>query len=154
MEKSILSDTLFLPSNTYTSISSSHDTVSWLDHVLSTTSGHSLFNSMHVKSDFITSDHLPLSFSISIDNLHVPIPPCDNSSRDTLSYNWYGASDVNLYNYNLCTRVELAKIKLPFDALQCDDIQCISHRNDIDQFYYYIINVLISCTKQCIPVLK
>ena len=149
-----LSDTLFLPSNTYTFISSSHDTVSWLDHVLSTTSGHSHFNSMHVKSDFITSDHLPLSFSISIDNLHVPIPPCDNSSRDTLSYNWYGASDVNLYNYNLCTRVELAKIKLPFDALQCDDIHCISHRNDIDQFYYNIINVLISCTKQCIPVLK
>ena len=149
-----LSDTLFLPSNTYTFISSSHDTVSWLDHVLSTTSGHSLFNSMHVKSDFITSDHLPLSFTISIDNLHVPIPPCDNSSRDTLSYNWYGASDVNLYNYNLCTRVELAKIKLPFDALQCDDIHCISHRNDIDQFYYNIINVLISCTKQCIPVLK
>ena len=48
----------------------------------------------------------------------------------------------------------LPKIKLPFDALQCDDIHCISHRNDIDQFYYNIINVLISCTKQCIPVLK
>ena len=43
-----LSDTLFLPSNTYTFVSYSHDTVSWLDHVLSTTSGHSLFNSMHV----------------------------------------------------------------------------------------------------------
>ena len=57
-----LSDSLFLPSNTYTFISSSHDTVSWLDHVLSTTSGHSLFNSMHVKSDCITSDHLLLSF--------------------------------------------------------------------------------------------
>ena len=65
----------------------------------------------------------------------------NNPSQDTLSYNWYGASDVNLYNYNLCTRVELVKIKLPFDALQCDDIHCISHRNDIDQFYYNIINV-------------
>ena len=86
--------------------------------------------------------------------MYLAIPPRDNPSRYTLSYNWYGASDVNLYNYNLCTRVELAKIKLPFDALQCDDIHCISHRNDIDQFYYNIINVLISCTKQCIPVLK
>ena len=92
---------------------------------------------MHVKSDFIISDRLPLSFSISIDNLHVPIPPRDNSSRDRLSYNLYGASDVNLYNYHLCTRVELAKIKLPFDALQCDDIQCISHRNDIDNLFLY-----------------
>ena len=62
----------------------------------------------------------------------------------SISDNWYGASDVNLYNYNLCTRVELAKIKLPFDALQCDDINCISYRNDIDQFYYNLINVLIS----------
>ena len=40
-----LSDTLLLPSGTFTFISSSHDTVSWLDHVLSTTSGHSLFSS-------------------------------------------------------------------------------------------------------------
>ena len=66
-----LSDTLFLPSNTCTFIISNHDTVSWLDHVLSTTSGHSHFNNMHVKSDCIASDHLTLSFSISIDNLHV-----------------------------------------------------------------------------------
>ena len=62
------SDTILLPSDTFTFISSSHDTVSWLDHVLSTTSGHSLFTNISVKSDFITSDHLPLCFSISIDN--------------------------------------------------------------------------------------
>ena len=73
--------------------------------------------------------------------MYLAIPPCDNPSRDTLSYNWYGASDVNLYNYNSCTRVELAKIKLPFDALQCDDIHCISYRNDIDKLYYNIANV-------------
>ena len=99
-------------------ISSSHDTVSWLDHVLSTTSGHYLFTNISVKFDFITSDYLPLCFSISIDNMHVPIPPADSTSRDLFSYNWYGAFDVNLSNYNSCTRAELAKIKLPFDARQ------------------------------------
>ena len=150
-----LSDTLLLPSDTFTFISSSHDTVSWLDHVLSTTSGHSLFTNISVKSDFITSDHLPLCFSISIDNMHVPIIPADSTSRDSLiSYNWYGASDVNLSNYNSCTRAELAKIKLPFDALQCENVDCTSHRKDIDLFYYNIINTLINCTKRCIPVLK
>ena len=150
-----LSDTLLLPSDTFTFISSSHDTVSWLDHVLSTTSGHSLFTNISVKSDFITSDHLPLCFSISIDNMHVPIIPTDSTSRDSLiSYNWYGASDVNLSNYNSCTRAELAKIKLPFDALQCENVDCTSHRKDIDLFYYNIINTLINCTKRCIPVLK
>ena len=150
-----LSDTLTLPSDTFTFISSSHDTVSWLDHVLSTTSGHSLFTNISVKSDFITSDHLPLCFSISIDNMHVPIILADSTSRDSLiSYNWYSASDVNLSNYNSCTRAELAKIKLPFDALQCENVDCTSHRKDIDLFYYNIINTLINCTKRCIPVLK
>ena len=135
-------------------ISSSHDTVSWLDHVLSTTSGHSLFTNISVKFDFITSDYLPLCFSISIDNMHVLIPPADSISRDLFSYNWYGAFDVNLSNYNSCTRAELAKIKLPFDGRQCDNEDCTSHRKDIDLFYYNIINTLNNCTKQCIPVLK
>ena len=36
--------------------------VSWLDHVLSTISGHSLFTNISVKSDFITSDHCSLCF--------------------------------------------------------------------------------------------
>ena len=75
---------LFLPSNAYTFISSSHDTVSWLDDVLSITSGHSLLNTcstcMHVQLNCIPFDHLPLCFNISIDNLHVPIPPRDNPS--------------------------------------------------------------------------
>ena len=38
-----LADALFLPRNTFTFISSRHDTVSWLDHILTTTSGYSLF---------------------------------------------------------------------------------------------------------------
>ena len=109
---------LFLPSDTFTFISSSYDTVSWQDHALSTTSGHSLFTNISVKSDFITYDYLlPLYFSISIDNMHVPVPPYDCTSRDSFSYNWYGVSDVNLSNYYSCTRAELAKIKLPFDAV-------------------------------------
>ena len=73
-----------------------------------------------------SSDHLPLCFSFSIDNMHVLIPPADSTSRNSFSYNWYGASDANFSNYNPCTRTELAKIKLPFDALQCENVDCTS----------------------------
>ena len=139
--------------------------------------------------------------------MHVPIILADSTSRDSFSYNWYGASDVNLSNYNSCTRAELAKIKLPFDVkmintvldenmlidsisptlenksnilthsryynncnfknmleqthnritilnLMCENVDCTSHRKDIDLFYYNIINTLTNCTKRCIPVLK
>ena len=81
-----LSDTLFLPSDTFTFVSSSHDPVSWLDQVLTTSSGHFFFNNISVKSYFITSDHLPLCFCILFDNLHVPMPPSDNTSRDSFCY--------------------------------------------------------------------
>ena len=89
-----LADALFLPRNTFTFISSSHDTVSWLDHILTTTSRYSLFTDICVKSDFITSDHLPLCFTISVDNLYVPISSsANNIPCDALRYNGYGASD-------------------------------------------------------------
>ena len=97
--------------------------MSWLDHILTTTSGYSILIDACVKTDFITSDHLPLCFTISIDNLHILVSSSDQTSHDRrLSYNWCGASDIDLYKYYLCTRTELAKIKLPMEALQCEDV--------------------------------
>ena len=139
-----LADELFLPRNTFTFISSSHDTVSWLDHILTTTSGYSLLTDICVKSDFITSDHLPLCFTISV-NLNVPISSsANNIPCDAFRYNWYGASDFDISNYYSCTRSELSKIKLPLEAMQCEDVLCNKHRRDIDVFYSAITNRPIS----------
>ena len=135
-----LADELFLPRNTFTLVtftfvSSSHDTVSWLDHILTTTSGYSLLTDICVKSECITSDHLPLRFNISVDNLNVPFSSsANNIPCDALRYNWYGASDFDISNYYSCTRSELSKIKLPLEAMQCEDVRCIKHRRDIDVF--------------------
>ena len=113
-----LADALFLPRNTFTFISSSHDTVSWLDHILTTTSGYSLFTDVCVKSDFITPDHLPLCFTISVDNLYVPISfSANNIPCDALRYNWYGASDLDISNYYSCTKAELSRIKLNYTMI-------------------------------------
>ena len=116
--------------------------MSWLDHILTTTSGYSILTDVCVKTDFITSDHLDLCFTISIDNLHISVSSSDQTSHDRQSYNWCGASDVDLYKYYSCTRSELAKIKLPMEALQCEDISCTKPRKDIDLFHYSITNCL------------
>ena len=116
-----LADALFLPSSTFTFIRSSHDTVSWLDHILTTTSGYSFFINICVKSDFTTSYHLLLCFTISVDNLNVPISSSVNNILcDALRYNWYGASDLDISKYYSCTRAELSRIKLPLEAMQCE----------------------------------
>ena len=143
-------DKVFLPTDSFTFVSSSHNSTSWLYHILTTTTGVSLLTDICIHTDFITSDHLPLSFSLSIDNLLVTIPP----SSDKISYNWYGASDNDINQYYSCSRSELARIKLPLDAMRCKNEHCIKHRHDIDSFYYSIINALDATMKQCIPIHK
>ena len=74
-----------------------------------------------MKSDFITSDHLPLCFTISVDDLYVTISSsANNIPCDALRYNWYGASDLDISNYYSCTKAELSRIKLPLEAMQCE----------------------------------
>ena len=45
---------MLLPNDKYTFISSSHSTTSWLDHILSTFSRHSLLQDAHFKGNFIS----------------------------------------------------------------------------------------------------
>ena len=72
--------------------------MSWLDHILTTTSGYSILTDACVKTGFITSDHIPLCFTISIDNLHIPVSSSGQTSHDRQSYNWCGASDNDIDN--------------------------------------------------------
>ena len=124
-------------------------------HILTTTSEYFLLTDICVKSDFMTSDHLPLCFTISVDTLNLPIfSSVINIPCDVLRYNWYGASDFDISNYYSCTRSELCRIKLPLEAMQCEDVRCFKHRRDIDVFYSTITNGLHGCIKHCIPILK
>ena len=77
-----ISDELLLPSDTFTFVSSSHASTSWLDHVLSTSTGHALVQSIHVKSDYVTSDHLPLCFTVCIGKTIVCPPASVCSTTD------------------------------------------------------------------------
>ena len=85
-----------------------------------------------------------MCFTISVDNLYVPISSsANNIPCDALRYNWYGAFDLDISNYYSCTKAELSRIKLPLEAMQCEDVLCNKHRRDIDVFYSAITNCLI-----------
>ena len=64
-----------LPADTFTFVSTCHGSTSWLDHVVSTTSRHTLVQGVYVKSDFVSSDHLPLCFHITIDKTNICTSP-------------------------------------------------------------------------------
>ena len=126
-----------------------------LDHILITASGFSLFTDLCIHTDYIISDHLPLSFSISIDNLRVTMPPSSDcsSSLNKISCNWYGASDNDINKYYSCSRSKLAKIRLPLAEMYCKNEHCIEHRHAIDSFYCSI-KALDATLKLCIPIHK
>ena len=136
------SDKMLLPNDTYTFISSSHSTTSWLDHILSTSSGHSLLQDVHVKGDYISSDHLPLCFNVIVNNAIdcVYYSSSDDNNNNMSSFNWNGATDHDLYRYSLSTKSQLSKLSIPLDALRCSDVSCTVHQQDIDNFYYSIVN--------------
>ena len=67
----ILSDVDFLPNNTYTYMSESHLTCSWLDHVLSTHSAHSIITDIQVRYNTVTSDHYPLLYVLDVTVLYL-----------------------------------------------------------------------------------
>ena len=66
----ILSDKFLLPNDTFTYVSDSHGSTSWIDHCLSSAAFHQAIRCMSVLHDIITSDHRPLAFTIDCPNLH------------------------------------------------------------------------------------
>ena len=116
-----------------------------------------------MKSDFVSSDHIPLCFDIAIDKPNVcTSPSVCSSGNDVPTFNWKDLTDTDLINYNLCTKEDLSRICIPLEALKCSDMSCryclvLSCRyvlKDIDCFYHDIANTVHGCVRKCIPVKK
>ena len=77
--------------------------------MVSTTSGHTLVQGAYVKSDFVSSDHIPLCFDIAIDKTNIcTSPSVCSSGNDVPTFNWKDLTDTDLWNYNLCTKKDLS----------------------------------------------
>ena len=59
-----LSDFVYMPDTSFTFHSGAHDTVSWLDHAVSSFSMHEFISEIDVLHNYLTSDHFPLSMCI------------------------------------------------------------------------------------------
>ena len=90
---------------------------------------------MHVKRNFISSYHLPLCFTISIDSEIVCTPvSVDRTTDDVPSFNWKDITGKDINHIN--------------------NISCSAHQADSDHFYYDIVNTVHGCIRKCIPIKK
>ena len=150
----ILSDVHFLEhADTYTYYSEAHHSVSWIDHILTTVSGHSLIDSVTVDNTFISSDHFPVTMKINASlsmNDSMPRACAPGGSHTSCESNhrvkWDGLSSDELDKYYCRTDALLRELPLENDVLLCDNINCCDpvHINSIDRLY----NNIIRCLKE------
>lgn len=139
----IISDQLMLDNdNAFTFYSEAHQSVSWLDHVVTTQAGHRLLTSMDINNDLVSSDHFPIIFHLAIENI-----PCLSSQGDSSRcrrINWSELSQDIKDTYKRKSADTLSSVPLDHGLLMCQDPSCADagHIHAIDEMYKNIVQSL------------
>ena len=104
---------------------------SWLDHVICTADAHESLEVVEIVYGLTTTDHLPVSMMINVDNL----PDCSSSTdgANRVKVDWAKLSKEDVLYYCGRSDVLLREIQLPMDAILCPNINCddVTHCNDL-----------------------
>ena len=101
----IISDDSLLPDTSFTYISDSHNSTSWIDHCVTSAMAHRLIINIEVLLEYICSDHHPLLVNISYSptvNHHSNIR--DQKSSDYKPINWQNLTPRKKANYYQSTK--------------------------------------------------
>ena len=147
----IISDHILLERDkTFTYVSHTHGTTSWLDHVVCTNSMHSLIEEINVNYGHVSSDHLPVSVKINFE--HAQVQSRDSNGNSCKHIKWDSLSSTELMEYAMSINTQLSTLHATGDAFSCDDCNCsdATHIAAIDKLYYE----LIKCLKENSSVLE
>jgi exonuclease III len=149
-ENLVIADEKHLDSDTFTFVSSAHNTCSWLDHVVTTHTGSSLISSIGVMTEFVTSDHIPLFMELDF-NCSQIYDNVDVKSKSKVDWSSLDVHAIEAYTQN--TKDNLSKIVLDFELLTCTDQKCINHNHKcaIDKMYGAIIHALEDASAVFMP---
>jgi len=135
--------------NTYTHVSTSHKTTSWLDHIISTSSFHDLIEKISVDYTLISSDHLPMSVILNLDCARVATKEQPSGcGKGTIKWDKLSAADKN--KYEELSDVNMSAIKLKLSSVMCDDPHCKDsfHIAAIDGMYNDVLSALQSAGQE------
>ena len=140
----LMSDVNRLPDDTFTYVSDSHQTVSWIDHVIMSTNADRACVDMTVVYDLIISDHRPISFTMNLGDFpHVD----DFKPPPSFNIHWDRLSRADIMAYAGKVEAELDDIIVPIDALLCSGCEHDNHRHNLCTYYEGINQALITSGK-------
>ena len=128
-----------LPIDTFTFHSAAHDTVSWLDHVI--TSNRDLVSDFKVLYGETLVDHMIVEFQINI-NSDVHLTNQVNSVRVEEMIRWDSLSEQDIVSYQ--SNLDASLNDINFECLNCVNLNCNSLlcKNNIDRAYSNIVDAL------------
>ena len=53
---------------------------------------------------------------------------CCSTTDEILSFNWTDVTDNDIIKYNVCTKEDLSRIRIPLEALYCSEMFCSTHK--------------------------
>ena len=147
-ESFIISDLLPLSNVKYTFECQSSGNKSFIDHILVTPNIQSYIKSC-VAYDSInnSSDHISVILELNINCSYLKT----NQIVNQPGIAWYESTIDNLNDYKKMLDLELSKIAIPLNALNCQKIDCKEHSDDIDKFHNDILSSCISAGQKVLP---
>ena len=149
-ENLIISDMDHLPADSYTYISDAHGSTTWIDHLISTRNANSLVSQMNISYEYISSDHHPVSATVSLENLSTQTDSDSHGNYKQLSVRWENLKHEEILQYKLNSEVALSKVDLDHSLILCDDPHCseMSHLNSIDRMYGATMEALMEASAE------
>ena len=147
----VAADTKNLSADTFTYISDSHSTTSWLDHILVNSSLLPMLSNYCVHYDYVISDHRPISFVLKV----MPVfsqPEQKVRARNQRIVDWKNTSQETINNFVQYLDGLLLTSKSSWPSICClNECQCSNHLCDIDNYLSMLKSCINEAMYHCIP---
>lgn len=144
-----LSSRVLLPADSYSCISESWNSTSWLDHVVSSEDFHNTISDITIHYEITDVDHVPVSVNINYEQA----PRLSNDTNScTAKMRWDALSEEVLKQYYNVTDQKLLDVIIPKDIC-CSDTCCVNsdHISQVKQFYDDIVSCLVEAGEVVSP---
>ena len=140
----ILSSKVLLPADRFTHVSEAWGSVSWLDHIVSSSDFHNCIKTVSIDHDLSDADHIPVRMDISLDDIP-GTSSCDEGSYRRICWDKLNAD--GRAKYRDVSHELLCQLIVP-NAVYCTNVNCTDpyHITDTDSFYNEIMQCLIQAS--------
>ena len=142
----IISSTALLPLDSFTYVSDSWGTISWLDHAVSSLDMHNTIASVEIGYGISQDDHMPVTMEFNVSSL----PSLELSNNfESKNVDWSNVTNDDIALYKDATDYYLDELNIA-SGVRCTNTSCdvSTHVHDIFALYDKLVHCLVRAGKE------